>query len=89
MRGAEHLKQLETQTENSVIFKHKMAAQQHEQVKFRMEITDTFKNAFTRQANEAVQISNRPSQVYLNSKSKFNHPPTAQIVVEKKMRFQA
>ena len=89
MRGAEHLKQLETQTENSVIFKHKMAAQQHEQVKFRMEITDTFKNALTRQTNEAVRISTRPSQELLNSKSEFNHPPTARVVVEKKKSFQA
>ena len=48
LRGAEHLKQLENKSESSVLFKHKIAAHQHEQVKFRMEITDTFKNAFTR-----------------------------------------
>ena len=69
LRGAEHLKQLENQTENSVLFKHEMTAHQHEQVKFRMEITDTFKNALTRQANEAVRISTRPIQELVNSKS--------------------
>ena len=66
-----------------------MAAHQHEQVKFRMEITDKFTNALTRQANEAVRISRRPSEELLNSKSEFNHPPTARVVVEKKNRFQA
>ena len=89
LRGAEHLKQLENQTENSVLFKHEMTAHQHEQVKFRMEITDTFKNALTRQANEAVRISTRPSQELLNSKSEFNRPPKARVVVEKKKCFQA
>ena len=88
LRGAEHLKQLENKSEDSVLFKHIMTAHQHERVKFRMEITDRFKNALSRQANEAVRISRRPVNQLLNSKSEFNHPPTARIVVEKKKYFK-
>ena len=49
-----------------------------------MEITGKFKDALTRQANEAVRIYSRPSHELLNSKSEFNHPPLARVVVEKK-----
>ena len=81
LRGAEHLKQLENQSEDSVLFKHKMAAHKTEKVK--MEITGQFKDALTRQANEAIRIHNRPGQELLNSKSEFNHPPMARVVVKK------
>ena len=88
LRGTEHLKQLEKKSEKSVLFKHKMAAHQNENVKFKMEITGHFKDALTRQANEAVRISNTPNHELLNSKSEFNHPPTARVIVEKKRVFQ-
>ena len=88
LRGAEHLKQLEQKSEKSVLFKHKMAAHQHEQVIFRMDITGKFKDALTRQANKSVRISSRPSHELLNSKSEFNHPPTARVVVERKKHFK-
>ena len=54
-----------------------------------MEITQNFKDALTRQANEAVRIYSRPDNELLNSKSEFNHPPLARIVVERKtgLRF--
>ena len=45
LRGAEHLKQLENQSEGSVLFKHKMAAHKTEKVTFKMEITGQFKDA--------------------------------------------
>ena len=44
-----------------------------EEAKFRMEITQKFKDALTRQANEL-----------LNSKAEFNHPQLARVVVEKR-----
>ena len=88
LRGAEHLKQLEKKSEKSVLFKHKMAAHKNENVKFKMEITGHFKDALTRQANKAVRISSRPTHELLNSKSEFNHPPTARVIVEKKRVFQ-
>ena len=48
-----------------------------------MEITKKFKDALTRQANEAVRIYSRPGHEILNSKSEFNHPPLGWVVVEK------
>ena len=48
-----------------------------------MKITNKFKDALPRQANEAVRISSVPETNSLNSKSEFNHPPMATVVVEK------
>ena len=84
LRGAEHLKQLENESESSELFKHKLAAHENENVRFKMEITRQFKDAITRQANEAVCIHDRPSQELLNSKSEFNHPPMARVVVNRR-----
>ena len=67
-RGAEHLKELEKKKEKSVLFKHKMSEHKTENVKFQMEITQKFKDALTRQANEAVRIFSRPDHELLNSK---------------------
>ena len=75
IRGSEHLKDFEKQRTNSVLFKHKISDHPNEGVKFKMEITKTFKDALTRQANEAVRIFGRPGHEILNSKSEFNHPP--------------
>ena len=65
-----------------------MTAHKNENVKFKMEITGQFKDALTRQANEAVRISERQNYELLNSKSEFNHPPTARVIVEKKKMFR-
>ena len=49
-----------------------------------------FKDALTRQANESVRIYTRRGTDILNSKSEFNHPPTASVFVEKKkIEFKA
>ena len=40
-----------------------------------------FKDALSKQADEAVRIKSRKSKS--KSKSEFNHPPIARIVVEK------
>ena len=58
-----------------------------EEVKFRMEITKKFKDALTRQADEAVRIFTQPGHQLLNSKSEFNHPPLARVVVEKRDKW--
>ena len=55
--------------------------------KFQMEITGKYKDAWTGQANEAVRIFSRSGQELLNSKSEFNQPPLARIVIEKKLKF--
>ena len=57
-----------------------------ENIKFKLEIASLFKDALTRQANEAVRIFNcKPSEI-MNSKSQFNHPPIARIVVDGKRK---
>jgi DNA-binding sugar fermentation-stimulating protein len=86
-RGAEHLKELEKKKNKSVLYKHKLTTHENESVKFKMEITGKFKDALTRQANEAVRIYSRPAQESMNSKSEFNHPPLARVVVERKVKF--
>ena len=83
-RGAEHLKELEKKIEEGVLLKHNMNDHQYEDVKFQMQITKKFKDALTRQANEAVRIYSRPAVESLNSKSEFNHPPHARLIVERK-----
>ena len=87
LRGAEHLKDFEKKREKSVLYKHKVSDHPNEEVKFKMEITQKFKDALTRQANEAVRIYSRPSHETLNSKAEFNHPPLAGVVVEKKQKL--
>ena len=87
VRGQEHLKDLEKKRHKSVLYKHVMNAHGNEEVKFEMEITKKFKDALSRQANEAVRIFSRPENELLNSKSEFNHPPLARVVVEKKNKY--
>ena len=49
-----------------------------------MEITGTFKDALSRQAEEAVRIQARKPSESMNSKRQFNHPSIDRIVVEKR-----
>jgi hypothetical protein len=58
----------------------------NEEVEFDVEITGIFRDALSRQANESVRIYSRKNSEILNSKSEFNHPPTARVMVEKKRR---
>ena len=86
IRGAENVKDLEGEKQKSVLFKHKMADHKNEKVKVQMKITGKFKDALTRQTNEAIRIYSVPSPDSLNSKSEFNHPPMASVVVEGKTK---
>jgi hypothetical protein len=87
IRGNEHVRDLENRKEKSALYKHVKNVHPNENVKFRMDITSKFKDALTRQANEAVRIYSRPAHELLNSKSEFNHPPMARVVVEKKNKL--
>ena len=84
IRGQEHLKDLEKKRLKSVLYKHVMNVHENEEVKFEMEITQKFRDALSRQANEAVRIFSRPDKELLNSKSEFNHPQLERVVGEKK-----
>ena len=70
--------------EDSVLYKHKILEHKDEEVDIKMEITGIFKDALSRQAEESVRIQARKPSELMNSKSQFNHPPIARIVVEKK-----
>ena len=80
----EHIRALKNKKADSVLYKHKMLEHINEDVEFGLEITGKFQDALTRQANESVRIYNRKGTEILNSKSEFNHPPTARVVVEKR-----
>ena len=88
IRGSEHLSDLEKQRSSSVLFKHKENEHKHETMKITMKITKKFKDPLTRQANEAVRITNRNEckGELLNSKTEFHHPPISRIVVEKSFK---
>ena len=60
LRGKEHIRGLKNRLESNMLYKHKMLEhEEDENVEFKMEITGLFKDALTRQANEAVRIKNR------------------------------
>ena len=48
------MKDLEKKRHKSVLYKHVINVHENEEVKFEMEITKKFKDALSRQANEAV-----------------------------------
>ena len=84
IRSKEHVAAYKNQKADSVLFKHKMSDHKNEKVKFKFEITNKFKDALTRQADESVRINMREKSELLNSKNEFNHPPIARIIVEKR-----
>ena len=85
IRSLEHIKALEGKKSHSFLYKHQiMEHTDDENVEFGLEITGVYHDALSRQANEAVRISSRKNSEILNSKSEFNHPPTARVVIEKK-----
>ena len=83
IRSMEHIAALKNKKSSCVLHKHKTLAHIDEEVEFGLEITGIFKDALTRQANESVRIYKRHISELLNSKSEFNHPPTARVMVEK------
>jgi hypothetical protein len=84
VRSLEHIRAFQNKKPNSVLHKHKMLDHIDEEVEYGLEITGIFKDGLTRQANESVRIYNRRGSEILNSKSEFNHPPTARVMVKKK-----
>ena len=83
-RGAEHMRDFKNGKPNSALYKHKQNEHGGEEIRIRMEITKQFRDPLTRQADEAVRISNRAKSEILNIKNEFNHPPMARITVERK-----
>ena len=88
MRSSEHLRAFNNKKRDSVLFKHKQLEHIDEEVEYGLEVTGLYKDALTRQANKSVRIYNRRGTAILNSKSEFNHPPTARVVVEKEKKYK-
>ena len=82
VRGKEHLDGFQNKNPKNVLYKHKLLEHPNEDISVSMKITKTFKDALSRQANEAVQIENHKPEELLNSKSKMNHPKIARIGVQ-------
>ena len=82
LRGAEHWRGFQKKDPKNVIYKHKQSDHPSEEINIQMVITGKFKDALTRQSNEAVRIQRRPNKTLLNSKSEMNHPKIARIRVQ-------
>ena len=82
----EHIRAYKNKKPSSVLHKHRTLDHIDEDVEFDLEITGMYKDALTRQANESVRIYKRQNSEILNSKSEFNHPPTARVMIEKKKK---
>ena len=83
LRGIEHVRALKNKREDSVLYKHQMVEHGGMEADFKLEITGVFSDALSRQADEAVRISTRKKYELMNSKTEFNHPPIARVVIEK------
>ena len=86
VRGVEHMNGFKNMRNDNALYKHKANDHKDEEMSFRMEITKKFSDPLSRQANEAVRISERKKHELLNSKNEFNHPPIARISVERNKR---
>ena len=87
IRGVEHLRGFKGMKNDNVLYKHKVNDHVNEEMKFSMKITRRYRDPLSRQANEAVRISNRPKEEILNSKNEFNHPPIARVIVERGKKY--
>ena len=74
---------LRKQEPGNALFKHDQSHHPHANSDWKFEITGVFKNALTRQANEAVRISSLAPESLVNLKSEFHHPPVNRIKVVK------
>ena len=69
----EHISVNANKKSNSVLFKHKTLKHIDESVELGLEITEVFKDALSRQANEAIRIYKRNESEILNN-SKYGIP---------------
>ena len=65
---------------------NKLSDHKNEKVEFEIELSGILKDELGRQANAALRIYSRKNSEILNSKSEFNHPPVARVVVENKIK---
>ena len=87
LRGSEHLRDFINKRPHSVFYKHKLVDHADEEITIGMELTGKFKDALTRQSDEAIRINARSKLELMNSKAEFNHPPIARVTVEKRKKY--
>ena len=83
IRGQEHLKQLENKSDKSALYKHIRENHENDQeVEFSMKIKGIFKNAMTRQIDEALRIQRKDPKLLLNSKKEYYGPVIQRKILE-------
>ena len=82
VRLIEHVNGLRKKNSESALQKHQNLHHPSEQPKFEFKITKVFSDPLTRQANEAVRISNLPPESLINAKSEFHHPPINRLQIQ-------
>ena len=86
IRGKEHLKALQRQSEKSALYKHikNEHANEENSVKFQMKITGRFQTAMSRQIDEGIRIQGKNPETLLNSKNEFYGPAVKRKILEGK-----
>ena len=86
VRLGEHFAGLKNKTKSNPLHKHQISVHPGENPDWEVKITGTFKNALSRQADEAVRIANLNPSSLINCKSEFNHPPINRVKVHRRSK---
>ena len=80
-RALEHIRDLQKNKKESPMVKHLESHHKDEESKpkFKIQITGSFFDALSRQADESVRIKNTPTDKRMNSKAEFNSAPVKRI----------
>ena len=78
VRASEHVRDLRKGAKNSPLFKHKVSQHPNGGCSFKIQVTGTFLNALSRQADESTRIQTNYGFV-MNSKSEFHAPSIRRI----------
>ena len=88
LRGAEHLRDIEKENENSPSYKHIKTDHEGEEkkVRFTMKVVGRFKTAMNRQLDEGIRIQNKDPKSLLNSKNEYYGPAIKRKILEGKTK---
>ena len=84
LRAAEHVRELEKRSKQSVLFKHVMSEhkEEEEEVGFGMKVVGKFSSSLAHIIDESRRIRNKSLNDLLNSKSEFHGPVIKRKVYE-------
>ena len=80
-RGAEHQRDLRNKIKTSPLYSHQQANHPGESARFHMEVLGTFKDALSRQIEEASRIEACNNPLTMNSRSEWRSTPLPQLGV--------